>query len=60
MAKTNFQYEKRQKELEKKKKTEEKAKRKLENKNKPADGAPDEEGGIDGAVPDGDPAPAAE
>ncbi|AEK63387.1 hypothetical protein CFter6_4390 [Collimonas fungivorans] len=30
MAKTNFQYEKRQKELEKKKKKEEKLKRKLE------------------------------
>lgn len=32
MAKTNFQYEKRQKELEKKKKAEEKARRKLEAK----------------------------
>ncbi len=36
MAKTNFQYEKRQKELEKKRKTEEKAKRKLEKQNAPA------------------------
>jgi hypothetical protein len=36
MAKTNFQYEKRQRELEKKRKQEEKAKRKLEAKNHPA------------------------
>ena len=48
MAKTNFQYEKRQRELEKKKKADEKAKRKLELKNSPdgeqADGdAPDED-----------------
>jgi hypothetical protein len=35
MAKTNFSYEKRQRELEKKKKAEEKAKRKLEAKNHP-------------------------
>lgn len=35
MAKTNFQYEKRQKELEKKKKAEEKARKKLEAKNNP-------------------------
>lgn len=33
MAKPNFQYEKRQKELEKKKKKEEKLQRKLERKN---------------------------
>ena len=32
MAKTNFQYEKRQRELEKKKKAEEKARRKLDSK----------------------------
>lgn len=32
MAKTNFQYEKRQRELEKKKKADEKARRKLEAK----------------------------
>jgi len=40
MAKTNFQYEKRQRELEKKRKAEEKARRKLEAKNtpKPAEG----------------------
>lgn len=46
MAKTNFQYEKRQKELEKKKKAEEKARRKLEAKNnpKPADGEDGAEG----------------
>ncbi|MGB6055643.1 MAG: hypothetical protein WBG17_10425 [Burkholderiaceae bacterium] len=37
MAKPNFQYEKRQKELEKKKKKEEKMQRKLERKNVPAD-----------------------
>lgn len=35
MAKTNFQYEKRQRELEKKKKAEEKARRKAEAKNRP-------------------------
>jgi hypothetical protein len=36
MARTNFQYEKRQRELEKKKKAEEKARRKLEAKSPPA------------------------
>jgi len=36
MAKTNFQYEKRQRELEKKRKQEEKAKRKLEGKSRPS------------------------
>ena len=36
MAKTNFQYEKRQRELEKKRKAEEKARRKLEAKHRPA------------------------
>lgn len=35
MAKTNFAYEKRQRELEKKKKAEEKARRKAELKNSP-------------------------
>lgn len=35
MAKTNFQYEKRQRELEKKRKADEKAKRKLEAKHRP-------------------------
>ena len=37
MAKTNFSYEKRQRELEKKKKAEEKAKRKLEAKSTPGE-----------------------
>lgn len=47
MARNNFQYEKRQRELEKKRKAEEKARRKLETKNAPAaDGA--------AAQPDGD------
>lgn len=36
MARTNFQYEKRQRELEKKRKQEEKARRKLEAKAAPA------------------------
>jgi hypothetical protein len=36
LAKTNFQYEKRQKELEKKKKKEEKLKRKAEKNNEPS------------------------
>jgi hypothetical protein len=36
LAKTNFQYEKRQKELEKKKKKEEKLKRKAEKGSEPA------------------------
>jgi hypothetical protein len=51
MAKTNFQYEKRQKELEKKKKAEEKARRKLEAKNnpKPAGEAPDDDADADDA-----------
>jgi hypothetical protein len=35
MAKTNFQYEKRQRELEKKKKADEKARKKLEAKTNP-------------------------
>lgn len=37
MARVNFQYEKRQKELEKKKKKEEKLQRKLEKKNPAGD-----------------------
>ncbi|WP_202419687.1 hypothetical protein [Pseudoduganella guangdongensis] len=36
MAKTNFQYEKRQRELEKKRKAEEKAQKKLAAKTQPA------------------------
>jgi len=45
MAKTNFQYEKRQRELEKKKKAEEKARRKAELKTTPGEGGdePDED-----------------
>ena len=46
MAKTNFSYEKRQRELEKKKKTEEKARKKQEAKHSPA--------GEDGSAPDAD------
>jgi hypothetical protein len=45
MARTNFQYEKRQRELEKKKKADEKARRKLEAKTHPGGGA--EEGRAD-------------
>lgn len=37
MAKTNFAYEKRQRELEKKRKAEEKAQKKLASKHHPAD-----------------------
>ena len=37
MAKTNFQYEKRQRELEKKRKAEEKARRRLEAKTHPGE-----------------------
>lgn len=42
MAKPNFQFQKRQKELERKKKNEEKLQRKL-NRNSPATDAPPEE-----------------
>lgn len=42
MAKPNFQFEKRRKELEKKKKQELKLQRKLEKKNTPAESAADE------------------
>jgi hypothetical protein len=45
MAKTNFQYEKRQRELEKKRKAEEKARRKQETKQHKEPGAP--ETGVD-------------
>jgi hypothetical protein len=57
MARNNFSYEKRQRELEKKRKAEEKAKRKLEAKNAPADGAEavqpdgDADGDAEGAAP---------
>lgn len=50
MAKTNFQYEKRQRELEKKRKAEEKARRKAEakqGKGTEGDAAPAEESGED-------------
>lgn len=46
MARTNFQYEKRQRELEKKRKAEEKARRKAEAKNNP--------GGENGSAEDAD------
>jgi len=48
MAKTNFQYEKRQRELEKKKKADEKARRKLEAKTNP-DGSVMEDDGTEEA-----------
>ena len=55
MARNNFQYEKRQRELEKKRKAEEKAKRKLDAKQAPADGG-DGQAGVTGdggdAVPE--------
>ena len=57
MAKTNFQYEKRQRELEKKKKADEKARRKSEAKTNPdgsvmqEDGAEETEAEPDAAAP---------
>jgi len=48
MAKTNFQYEKRQRELEKKRKADEKARRKEEAKHHKA---PGEEGAVAEGVP---------
>jgi len=51
MAKTNFQYEKRQRELEKKKKADEKARKKLEAKTNP-DGSPMQETDDADAAPD--------
>jgi len=42
MAKPNYQFEKRKRDLERKKKQEEKKQRKLEKKNKPSDDNPDE------------------
>ena len=41
LAKPNFEYQKRQKELEKKKKKEEKLQRRLEKKNAPVEGTPE-------------------
>jgi hypothetical protein len=56
MAKTNFSYEKRQRELEKKKKAEEKAKKKLEAKNTPgsagADAADEQDNDAESAAPE--------
>jgi hypothetical protein len=57
MAKTNFQYEKRQRELEKKKKADEKARRKLEAKTNP-DGSVAQEDGTEEADADADTAEA--
>jgi len=54
MAKTNFQYEKRQRELEKKKKAEEKARRKAEAKTSP-DGGQGEEALDEEGEPEGTP-----
>ncbi|QGZ39600.1 hypothetical protein [Pseudoduganella flava] len=49
MAKTNFQYEKRQRELEKKRKAEEKARRKQEAKHRPGGEQAVDEAGYDAA-----------
>ncbi|MGZ5202384.1 MAG: hypothetical protein ACXWC4_21700 [Telluria sp.] len=56
MAKTNFQYEKRQRELEKKRKAEEKARRKAEAKNhKPGEpGSDDVADDAEAVTPEGD------
>jgi len=56
MAKTNFAYEKRQRELEKKKKTEEKARRKAELKQNPHLAEPGELDGDDDDDADAEPA----
>ena len=56
MAKTNFAYEKRQRELEKKKKTEEKARRKAELKQNPHLAEPGELDGDDEDDADAEPA----
>jgi hypothetical protein len=42
MAKPNFQFQKRQKELERKKKNDEKMQRKLEKNNSPSEETPDD------------------
>jgi hypothetical protein len=49
MAKTNFAFEKRQRELEKKRKAEEKAQKKLAGKNKPAGEQDADEAGYENA-----------
>lgn len=54
MAKPNYSFEKRQRELAKKKKKEEKVKEKAGRK--VGDGAPDDEPAIDAAPADGQPA----
>jgi hypothetical protein len=55
MARTNFQYEKRQRELEKKRKADEKAKRKAEAKShKPGESGEGEEADGEVVTPDGD------
>ena len=54
MARTNFQYEKRQRELEKKRKAEEKAKRKQDAKREAVEGA---SAGQPQAVEQNEPAP---
>ena len=53
MAKTNFQYEKRQRELEKKRKAEEKARRKHDAKLHKGPGEPDAPDGPDGPDAEG-------
>ena len=55
MARTNFSFTKRQKELERKKKQEEKRQRKLDKKNPPSETAPDE---LQPPVEDASPKPA--
>ncbi len=53
MAKTNFSYEKRQRELEKKKKAEEKAKRKAEAKSHPGEpGEVEQDDDVEAAAPE--------
>lgn len=52
MAKTNFQYEKRQRELEKKRKAEEKAQKKLAAKQKPLTEQDADEAGYETAESD--------
>ena len=56
MAKTNFQYEKRQRELEKKRKAEEKARRKQDAKREALEGGAVRGQAEDGAQPE-EPAP---
>lgn len=53
MAKPNYSFEKRQRELAKKKKKEEKAREKAERKTTPGSGGGDENPGADAGAPDG-------